>query len=266
MAVIAPSKELLQPPISPRCHVLLAGKPKFQMAKNPRARSFSPWLRPTEQRSYGLVNCRSSRQVSAFGGGELSIGRTVADIKTALYQSIQGINRGIFGVPSAKKSEIEGLVKLLESHNPTPHPTENLQMVDGCWKLVYSTISILGAKRTKLGLRDFVSLGDFLQAIDVAERKAVNVIKFNVRGLKMLTGQLTVVASFKIASKSRVDIEYKNSTIAPDQLMSIFRKNYDILLAIFNPEGWLEISYVDESMRIGRDDKGNIFILERLEL
>ncbi|XP_058100212.1 fibrillin protein 5 homolog isoform X4 [Magnolia sinica] len=233
MAVIAPSKELLQPPISPRCHVLLAGKPKFQMAKNPRARSFSPWLRPTEQRSYGLVNCRSSRQVSAFGGGELSIGRTVADIKTALYQSIQGINRGIFGVPSAKKSEIEGLVKLLESHNPTPHPTENLQMVDGCWKLVYSTISILGAKRTKLGLRDFVSLGDFLQAIDVAER---------------------------------VDIEYKNSTIAPDQLMSIFRKNYDILLAIFNPEGWLEISYVDESMRIGRDDKGNIFILERLEL
>ncbi|XP_058100211.1 fibrillin protein 5 homolog isoform X3 [Magnolia sinica] len=236
MAVIAPSKELLQPPISPRCHVLLAGKPKFQMAKNPRARSFSPWLRPTEQRSYGLVNCRSSRQVSAFGGGELSIGRTVADIKTALYQSIQGINRGIFGVPSAKKSEIEGLVKLLESHNPTPHPTENLQMVDGCWKLVYSTISILGAKRTKLGLRDFVSLGDFLQAIDVAE------------------------------FIQRVDIEYKNSTIAPDQLMSIFRKNYDILLAIFNPEGWLEISYVDESMRIGRDDKGNIFILERLEL
>lgn len=81
----------------------------------------------------------------------------------------KGTNRGIFGVPSSKKSEIEGLVKLLESRNPTPHPTENLGKVDGCWKLVYSTISILGKKRTKLGLRDFVVPGDFLQLINVAE-------------------------------------------------------------------------------------------------
>jgi hypothetical protein len=27
------------------------------------------------------------------------------------------------------------------------------------------------------------------------------------------------------------------------QLMNIFQKNYDMLLAIFNPEGWLEITY-----------------------
>lgn len=82
--------------------------------------------------------------------------------------------------------------------------------------------------------------------------------------------------------------------------MNVFRKNYDILLGIFNPEGWLEITYpnfvdcyidcflcfyatnvdddcccffliplsyryVDDNMRIGRDDKGNIFVLERFE-
>jgi hypothetical protein len=41
--------------------------------------------------------------------------------------------------------------------------------VDGCWKLIYSTISILGKRRTKLGLRDFISLGDFFQIIDVKE-------------------------------------------------------------------------------------------------
>uniref|UniRef100_A0A0A9DG32 Plastid lipid-associated protein/fibrillin conserved domain-containing protein n=1 Tax=Arundo donax TaxID=35708 RepID=A0A0A9DG32_ARUDO len=49
------------------------------------------------------------------------------------------------------------------------------------------------------------------------------------------------------------------------QLMNIFQKNYDLLLAIFNPEGWLEITYVDESLRIGRDDKENIFVLERAD-
>ena len=45
--------------------------------------------------------------------------------------------------------------------------------VDGCWRLVYSTISILGSKRTKLGLRDFISLDEFFQIIDVAKVQLV---------------------------------------------------------------------------------------------
>ncbi|KAG6793192.1 hypothetical protein POTOM_002385 [Populus tomentosa] len=256
--------------------------------------------------------------------------REVEQIKADLYQAVQVMNRGIFGVPSAKKSAILGLVELLESQNPTTDPTLNLEKVGGCWKLVYSTITILGSKRTKLGLRDFITLGDFFQYIDVAKGKAVNVINFNVRGLNLLSGQLTIEASFKTASKSRVDINYESSTIIPDQvnlnllsneiyaafanisklrsvivvlqlqtivflqnisfrtatqidpecfsnfkislfccveklrqLMNLFRKNYDLLLSIFNPDGWLEITYVDDNMRIGRDDSGNIFILER---
>ncbi|XLS74445.1 hypothetical protein HN51_031310 [Arachis hypogaea] len=47
--------------------------------------------------------------------------------------------------------------------------------------------------------------------------------------------------------------------------MHVFRKNYNLLLGIFNPEGWLEITYVDDTMRIGRDNKGNIFVLEKIE-
>lgn len=39
--------------------------------------------------------------------------------------------------------------------------------VGGCWKLLYSTITILGSKRTKLGLRDFITLGEFFQIIDI---------------------------------------------------------------------------------------------------
>lgn len=41
----------------------------------------------------------------------------------------EGINRGIFGIPSTKKSEIESLVKQLESLNPTPFPTLELEKV-----------------------------------------------------------------------------------------------------------------------------------------
>lgn len=205
-----------------------------------------------------IYTTKVTEQSSGIVGDE-----TLAQIKTKLFQAVQGVNRGIFGIPSGKKSEIEGLVKLLESQNPTPNPTVKLEKVGGSWKLLYSTITILGSKRTKLGLRDFISLGDFLQIIDVAKGKAVNVIKFSAKGLNLLNGQLTVEASFKIASKSRVEINYDKSSITPAQLMNVFRKNYELLLGIFNPQGWLEITYVDDDIRIGRDDKGNIFILER---
>ncbi|CAN0877458.1 Fibrillin protein 5 homolog [Linum grandiflorum] len=79
--------------------------------------------------------------------------------------------------------------------------------------------------------------------LSVSTSKAVNVMKFNVRGLNLLNGQLTIVASFKIVSKSRVGITYTGSRITPEQLMNVFQKNYDLLLSIFNPEGWLELTY-----------------------
>ncbi|XP_062225634.1 fibrillin protein 5 homolog isoform X3 [Phragmites australis] len=150
---------------------------------------------------------------------------TVSDSKAALYRALEGANRGIFGMTSAKRSEIHGLVELLESRNPTPEPTAKLQ----------------------------------------EKEKAINVIKFSARALKILSGQLTIEASYNVTTKTRVDIKLQSSTITPDQLMNIFQKNYDLLLAIFNPEGWLEITYVDESLRIGRDDKENIFVLERAD-
>jgi PAP_fibrillin len=50
----------------------------------------------------------------------------------------------------------------------------------------------------------------------------------------------------------------------PRQLQQLFEQNFDLLLSIFNPEGWLDITYVDESHRVGRDDKANVFFLERM--
>ncbi|CAM6100688.1 unnamed protein product [Calypogeia fissa] len=190
-------------------------------------------------------------------------GATVQDVKSALIGALEGVNRGIFGVSSLKKAEIDNLLTALEALNPSPRPTENLDMVKGEWRLLYSTISILGVKRTKLGLRDFVSLGEFLQIIDVEKNRAVNKIGFNVAGLGMLKGALTIEAAYHVTSPTRVAIQFETSSISPERLFSLFKKNYDLLLGIFNPEGWLEITYVDDTVRVGRDDKGNVFLLER---
>lgn len=45
------------------------------------------------------------------------------------------------------------------------------------------------------------------------EGKAVNVIKFSAKGLNLLSGQLTIDASFKIASKSVSALCYILSTV-----------------------------------------------------
>ncbi|KAK1551585.1 hypothetical protein Q3G72_000839 [Acer saccharum] len=157
--------------------------------------------------------------------------------KTKSISIVKGIDRGIFGVPSAKKSEIDDLVKLLESQNPTPYPTSDLEKVDGCWRLVYTTITM----KTKLGLKYFLSLGDIFQTIDVAKGKTINSTVFGFRGLNFLKGKLIIEASFKIASKSRVDLSYENSMIYPEQVMNMLRKNND--LRMFKRETWFEISY-----------------------
>ncbi|XP_021911427.1 probable plastid-lipid-associated protein 7, chloroplastic isoform X2 [Carica papaya] len=228
--------KLVNPPILPT--------PRFTklIKTDHRIIQFFTRLTRYEDSALGFRPSYIISRVAEQNSGLFEDDATRTKVKTQLYQAVKGMNRGIYGVPSARKSEIERLVQLLESQNPTPHPTLNLHKVSGWWKLVYSTITILGSKRTKLGLRDFITLGDFLQNIDVAQGKAVNVIKFNVRGLNLLNGQLTIEASFKPASKSRVDINYEKSTITPEQLMNMFKKNYDLLLGIFNPDGWLEIS------------------------
>ncbi|CAL5326845.1 unnamed protein product [Camellia sinensis] len=239
----ATTAKLAQPPIPscsqvvPQIGTSMTKMMMLMMMRSHRPFSTTQSMKKKSSTRFGVGEQRRRRRSSSSGcllGSEEDQQHKVAEsssstptptlIKQNLSLALQGINRGIFGVPSAKKSEIEGLVKLLESMNPTPDPTL------------------------------FLDKG-----------KAINAIMFNVRGLNLFNGQLKIEASFNIASNSRVDIKYCNSTITPNQLMNVFRKNYDLLLDIFNPEGWLEITYVDDTLRIGRDDKGNIFILERYE-
>uniref|UniRef100_M4CIP9 CCHC-type domain-containing protein n=1 Tax=Brassica campestris TaxID=3711 RepID=M4CIP9_BRACM len=129
---------------------------------------------------------------------------TVSQIKEELYEALEGINRGVFGVKSDKKAEIERLVKLLECRNPTPELTGELDKIGG---------------------------------------KTVHVLKFDVRGLNLHDGEFRIIANFKIISKSSVEITYESSTIMPDKLMNIFKKNMNLLLGIFNPEGlsWIVV-------------------------
>jgi hypothetical protein len=183
--------------------------------------------------------------------------------KKKLRHALEGINRGIFGVQSAKQAEIHSLVQRLESECSVPCPTRSLCALNGTWRVLYSTIRVLGTKRSKLGLREFVKIGEMWQEIDSENSTATNVVDFSVTGFGQLRGSLTINASFAVVSDKQVNVTFREATLAPKQLDHLFRKNYDLLLSIFNPEGWLDITYVDDEFRIGRDEKDNIFVLER---
>eukprot|EP00878_Enallax_costatus_P025694 GHUV01027513.1.p1 GENE.GHUV01027513.1~~GHUV01027513.1.p1 ORF type:complete len:236 (+),score=66.50 GHUV01027513.1:274-981(+) len=224
---------------------------------------FVPTLCLQKRRQSSLAAPQASQQAAASSSSTPIAAGDAASLKQQLRQSIEGINRGIFGVPAAKRQEVAAVVDSLEALNPLQQPTQHLDQVAGSWNLLYTTITITGVKKTKLGLREFIRLGDFQQQIDIDRKLALNVVQFNVAGLGALSGCFTVKASYEPVSDSRVDIKFIESTLVPDQLQQLFKQNYDLLLSIFNPEGWLEITYVDEELRVGRDDKGNIFVLER---
>lgn len=215
---------------------------------------------PARQKPFTSTARHAPRRLVVGCSGHAS----VAEVKQALQHSLQGLNRGIFGAKAAQRDEILGLVSQLEQQNTLLQPTENLQRLAGDWRLLYTTITITGSKRTKLGLREFVKLGEFRQRIDVKDKKAINEVDFRVTAFGTLTGMLSVVASYEVASPQRVSISFEGSTLEPQALQAIFQQNYALLLSIFNPDGWLDITYVDDQMRVGRDDKGNVFVLERM--
>jgi hypothetical protein len=108
-----------------------------------------------------------------------------------------------------------------------------------------------------------VNLGDFEQRIDIESQHAANKIYFSVAGLDMLSGSLTIDATYEPVTAKRVAITFERASLVPKALQQLFEQNYDLLLSIFNPEGWLDITYIDEQHRIGRNDKGHVFYLQR---
>jgi hypothetical protein len=45
-------------------------------------------------------------------------------------------------VQAAKRQEVAEIVSALEALNPTTSPTQHLDMVQGAWNLLYTTITI----------------------------------------------------------------------------------------------------------------------------
>lgn len=184
-------------------------------------------------------------------------------------KAVAGEERGIFGMEEEEREALDKLIRAVEDENPTSEPTaRNADAVAGSWRLLYTNMEVLGRRRVKLAIATsrkagFVKLGEFLQVIDPPNMQSKNIVEFKI--MTGGSGTFTICADYEPVSASRVNVVTTSAVLEPVALEKLLGQNKALLTQIFNPEGFLDISYVDKSLRIGRDNKGHVFVLERVE-
>lgn len=213
-------------------------------------------LRPVQSK-------RARRVLVACGASTSTVSKLLQEIA-----EIAGSERGIFGQTDEDRERLEALIQATEAENPTKEPTANdAAAADGKWRLIYTTLVILGRRRVRLALATprksgLVKLGQLWQVVDSRSRQTQNIVEFSVLGT---TGTFTLSATYVPISKTRVEVTLEDTCLQPVALSKILGENEALLVQIFNPDGYLDITYVDESLRIGRDNKGKVFVLEKVE-
>jgi hypothetical protein len=168
--------------------------------------------------------------------------------------------------------EIEKLTTELESVNPNLNPLLNATfLLEGAWQLQYSTArEIRSLVSLPLGLK----LGKVYQVIDVANKLFFNLAKVK-HSLGLVSGYVKVTASFEAAKDDLEPLPNKRLNVYFDKRYLSIEKIAGINTPQFNPfkvipannptsrTATLDITYLDETLRIGRGGDGSLFILSK---
>ena len=168
---------------------------------------------------------------------------------------------------------IDTLTIALEKLNPFPSPllyASNL--LDGAWLLQYSTArEIRSLKRLPWGFL----VGKIYQVIDINNASFENKAWVQ-HSSGLLSGYVKVTATFEPAKQGdnqlpdrKINIDFKQRFLAINQIVGIKTNLLDPfrVVAAKNPPGRipsLNITYIDDTMRIGRGGDDSLFILTRV--
>jgi hypothetical protein len=192
--------------------------------------------------------------------------------KATLLETIAGKNRGILAT-EADKQAILSAVAQLEDRNPTPHPVEALDQLNGNWRLLYTTSQDL----LQIDRLPFLKLGQIYQFVQTQAAKIYNIAE--VSGLPYLEGLVSVAARFEPLSERRVKVSFERGIIGLQRLVKYQSPNafvqqieagqkftaIDFNITNREQKGWLDITYLDDDLRIGRGNEGSIFVLTKVK-
>ncbi|MEO0685492.1 MAG: PAP/fibrillin family protein [Cyanobacteria bacterium J06649_11] len=165
--------------------------------------------------------------------------------------------------------EIEQLTVEVEKVNPNPQPLINaISLLNGKWLLQYSTArEIRSLSSLPLGLR----IGKVYQEINVENKTFFN-LAFVKHPLGLISGSVKVTATFEPApedSTKRINVQFEKRYLSIETIIGISTPmlNPFKVVPANNPQGRipsLEVTYLDETLRIGRGGDGSLFILKRV--
>lgn len=191
--------------------------------------------------------------------------------KTALLEAIAGKNRGLLANERDKQAILMTIAQL-EELNPTARPVEASDLLNGNWRLLYTN------SRGLLNIDQFplLKLGQIYQCIRVKSKSVYNIAE--IYGIPYLEGLVSVAASFAPLSERRVQVKFERSILGLQRLIS-YQSPVDLIEQIEtgkklaaidfnldsrNQQGWLDITYLDDDLRIGRGNEGSVFVLSRV--
>ncbi|MEH1946152.1 MAG: PAP/fibrillin family protein [Nostoc sp.] len=190
--------------------------------------------------------------------------------KAALMDAIAGTNRGLLATEEQKQAILAAIANL-EDFNPTPRPVEASNLLDGNWRLLYTTSKAL----LNLDRLPLCKLGQIYQYIRVDTTSVYNIAE--IYGLPYLEGLVSVAAKFEPVSGRRVQVKFERSIIGLQRLIEYNspvtfiqqieegRKfpGIDVAIKSDRQQGWLDITYIDNDLRIGRGNEGSVFVLTK---
>ncbi|GFR45759.1 hypothetical protein Agub_g7174 [Astrephomene gubernaculifera] len=204
---------------------------------------------------------------------------STSELKAALLQAVRGTQRGKAASP-AQRAAILPLLEALEGRNAAAEPARSPLLVSGVWALIYQApLDEFRASRDISGTtegpflaalqplsRGLVRTRANMQLLDLREGRAENLAEFSVAGGRW-EGALNIIGTVTPQvdpqgglSPSRVDVAFTHFELRLGSLPKV-----TVPLAWIQPKGWIETTYVDDDLRIGRGDKGSIFLTSRVK-
>ncbi|KAL5564015.1 hypothetical protein UlMin_033762 [Ulmus minor] len=177
----------------------------------------------------------------SFFSAFLNKTKDVKLLKEELLDAIAPLDRGAEASPEDQQF-VDQIASKLEAASPIKEPLKS-DLLNGKWELIYTTSkSILQTQRPKI-LRSVKNY----QAINVDTLRAQNMESWPF--FNQVTANLTPLNARKVA----VQFDYfKIAGLIP-------------IKAPGRARGELEITYLDEELRVSRGDLGNLFILKMVD-
>ena len=187
--------------------------------------------------------------------------------KKDLLRCLGQTNRGL-ATDSETQAALEVAIAQLESENPTSNPLESEHLM-GDWRLIYTTSQgILGLDRIPL-----TDLGEVYQCL--RGDRLYNVAE--TQGPLGVLGVVAVGATYEVVSPMRVQVTFRRSILGLQSALNyrsvaefverlerrerLWAVDFPIPERETKGKGWLEVTYLDANVRVGRGNEGSIFVL-----